>query len=196
MPYHGLEGFDIKNPRHKEAFEYCPIPLVRGWQQIERPYQPFMWQVKPPGVWALLVRIDQKLTSNHLDIPLEGVDYEAMYDMLVEHKSAILCRLHPNVGLIGIAVKRVGGTFTPLMPGFKEDVGLMLPSPTAQDIARKSEEHPWPEGLLEPSTIGVEEVSVLLQPDVRKEWLKRCPEGLWLTNISGDGVMTIYELLN
>ena len=176
------------------------IPEARSWRNIPDFSKTFVWQVKPSGIWVILMRQDEQLITSSLSVPLD-VDYGGIYDMLVDHKSALLCRLSETVGLIGIAASKAGERFIPMTPGFKGHTSALLVPDGSRDSAEVWEEvlaesdPAWPEGLQKPSIIHIDSGLSLLEDEERRNWLEQCPEGLWLMAPDFYG-FSIYEVQN
>lgn len=172
-----------------------PMPELKSWQLIPNPVSNFVWQVKPPGVWVNLLRYDELLVTSNPHVPLE-VDYQHVYDMLGVHKAALLTRLDQDTGLIGVAVRKTNQPFTPLVPGFKASTLVDTSKLDASGVEQLSEEgHDWPKGLQKPSMIGMQAATSLLQPEHRKDWIRKCPEGIWLLNVY-KSQLVIYEVFS
>ncbi len=185
-------------PTPYEVFEEIvglPMPTLQPWQNIAKPNSTFLWSVKPPGEWITLLRYDELLVTSDPNIPLE-VDYEHVYAMLAEHKSALLARLDPEVGLIGVAARKPKQPFTPLMPGFSATAMIDPRTLDTTGVEQLSEkDHDWPEGLQKPSIIGMQAAFSLNNPVHRADWLEKYPEGIWLMNATSHALL-IYEVLS
>ncbi len=202
MTYRGLVPHDMTSNVETtvELLQAYDIPDSQSWRNIPNLGNTFVWQVKPPGVWVILMRQDEWLVTSNLHVPLD-VDYEAVYTMLAAHKSALLCRLDSDIGLVGIAASKVGERFIPLIPGFLGAASkLMLPDGVVSNPAEVFDElvaendPSWPAGIQKPSIIHLQSAHSLLQADHRLSWLKKCPEGLWLLTSDPKGFQ-IYEVL-
>lgn len=170
-------------------------PQLKSWKLIPNLFSPYIWQDKPPGKWVVIVRLDEWLISSSGDIPLD-VDYQCVYDMLREHKAALLCRLDPDIGLIGFAVKSAIGPFTPLVPGFTASTAIDIRTLDAQGMETlvENEAAKWPEGLQKPAIIHVQAPHSLAQMEHRLSWLKQSSTGIWLVALK-DEKLEIYEVL-
>lgn len=175
-----------------------PMPNVYTWREIPNTRSQFIWTAKPPGVWCVLLRFDQQLLTSDSRVPIgdhpNAVDYAAVYEMLTKHRASILCRLQDDVGLTGVAVRHDGQPFTAWVPGFHANTMINVRDLDTKGVEDLVEgEHNCPLGLNEPSTIGIQPAFSLEQPDHRADWLRKCPEGLWL--LTTRQRLEIYEVL-
>ena len=175
-----------------------PMPGISLWRDIPNMKTQYVWQAKPPGTWVVLLRFDQQLLTSDVNVPIGNnplaVDYASVYAMLLKHRSSLLTRLDPVVGLTAVAVRQEDQPFTPCTPGFHAATLVNVQNLGLKGVENLSEHgHDWPEGLNEPSTIGIQPAFPLQQPDHRTDWLRKCPDGLWL--LTTRQRLEIYEVL-
>jgi hypothetical protein len=196
MPFRGVTTFEHSQRPEETAVALGTIemPTIATWRAILNPHGSYLWQVKPPGEWVVLLRQHEELISSSEGIPLD-VDYNHVFQMLASHNAVLLCRLDSKVGLIGIAARKPVGPFLPMMPGMfsiNQDVSKM----SAGGLAAVSQTgHPWPEGLKKPAIIGIQSASSLISPAHRDSLLHTMPEGVWLLGVSGTH-LRIFEVLS
>jgi hypothetical protein len=197
MPFRGVVTWDHCQRQEEAtvALGAIEMPTMATWRAILNPFGSYLWQVRPPGEWVVLSRQHEELITTSPLIPLD-VDYGHIFQMLVSHGAALLCRLDGRAGLIGIAAKKTTGPFLPMMPGFmvntRQNVGKM----GAAELAVLSQVgHDWPEGLQKPSIIGIQSASSLVSPAHRESLLRDKPEGVWLLGVSGVH-LRIFEVLS
>lgn len=192
------------------AVDLLSKPDLRSWRQITNPLGSYVWTVKPPGEWFTLIRFNEFLVTSDMRVPLEGVEWDKVFDKLGRHRAAMLCRLS-GADVIGIAVAGPDSPWLPLMPGFKtstavgESEARALVNMTSDQIAAvmtpdyltelSSDRSYWPEGLLEPCIIHIQSAHSLIVSKHRKSWLDKYPEGLWLETVQ-DGKFVIFEVLS
>ncbi len=176
--------------------EAQPLPTIRTWRAIPNTFGQFVWQAKPPGKWVVLLRFDEQLITSDADVPLE-VDYAGTFDMLSEHRASLLARADPEIGLTAVAVRKRGQPFTPCTPGYFAQTTIDARRLDLEGVEHLSATgYSWPEGLNEPSVIGIQSAHSLGDPVHRRSWIERCPEGLWLLSVNKIEGLQIYEVLS
>ncbi len=195
MEFKGITIGDliVGDARRTEMIQSIIFPPLLPAEMLPIVTYQFLWEVRPPGDWVGIVRFEEELISTSASIPLD-VDYSAVWEMLAEHGCILLARVHEDTGLVAVAVKRPNEPYQPLMPGYFAHTAIDVTKLDVEGVERLSEEgYDWPEGLLKPVIIGMQNSMSLGIEETVIRTRTEYPEGVWLLTVV-QGRLDIFEV--
>ena len=188
-----FEGIRLSD---KGEFPKLTMPRMESWRNLPvdnaSRAMSCVYEAKPMGDWAAIIRKGNGLVSTSGNIPL-AVDWVHVYHML-RRENGVLYAVSDGETIVAEAIGVLGSTATPLVPGFKKTSVQLHNQDGIVEEHNLGED--WPEGLATPWILHFGAFNSIHDIEHRQSYLdKTNGHGLWLLSVIGKELV-VYEVLS